>query len=160
MATRPAWHVARWPALAWVETAVKGAAQVVGIVALVRSFGGDIGRPHGARLVEVILLAGLSLGLLGAIADRVVEREVVAMAFVIPNNIAHWGVVLALMTVPGPGSLATLFFALMFAGELAKLAFLRTSGYRVRDLSPALVVGLTGAYAAGYALLFVIDVAG
>lgn len=160
MAHRPGWHVARWPALAWLETAVKGAAQVVGIVALARAIGGDIAQPHGMRLAEVVILAVLSLGLLGAIVDRVSEREVIAMAFVIPNNVAHWGVLVALVTSPGPGRLAAIFFALMFTGELIKIAFLRTSGYRVRDLSPTLVVGLTATYAVGYAVAFVFDVVG
>ena len=150
------WHVATWPPLAWLETAVKGVAQIIGIVILIDALGDPVRRPNGTRLAEVTLLALVSLGLLAAIADRVAEREVIAMAFVVPNNVAHWGVTVALLTVPGPGDLAAAFFALMLLGELVKLAFLRTSGYRVREVPPRVVTALTGAYAAAYAVLLVL----
>lgn len=151
------WYVGSWPPLAWVETAVKGAAQVVGIVVLARALGDEVAWPDGVRLAELILLGVLSLGLVGAIGDRLVEREVVGMAFVISNNVAHWGLVFALATLPGPGALAAIFFALMTAGELVKLAFLATSGYRVRKVPPRVVAGLTATYATAYAVLLGLD---
>jgi hypothetical protein len=40
----------------------------------------------------------LSLGLLVAIYDRILEREIIAMVFVILNNLGHWGITAALLT--------------------------------------------------------------
>jgi hypothetical protein len=153
------WYVGEWPPLAWVETAFKGVAQVLGIVALARAWGDDVSWPDGARLAQLVILAVMSLGLLGAVADRIAMREIVSMVFVVPNIVAHWGMVFALATIPGPGSLFAWFCALMLAGEFAKLAFLRTSGFRVRDISPAVVTGLTAAYAAGYGVLLLLELA-
>lgn len=153
------WHVGEWPPLAWVETAVKGIAQVLGIVALVRAWGDDISSPDGARLAQVVILAAMSLGLLAAIADRLAMREIVSMVFVVPNVVAHSGMLFALATASGPGRLFPWFCVAMIAGECAKLAFLRTSGFRVREISPAVVTGLTTAYAAGYGVLLLLELA-
>lgn len=153
------WHVARWTGLGWAETLVKGAAQVVALVAFARCLDGDLGWPSGARLAQFVILALLSLGLLAAIADRIAMREVVSMVFVITNNLAHWGMLVALATIPGPGALFPWFCALMLAGEVVKLAFLTTSGFRVRNVSPAVVLGLTVLYAAGYAGMLLLELA-
>jgi hypothetical protein len=151
------WHVGRWGPLGWAETAVKGAAQVIGIVALARAAGDPSSDPGGLLLAQLVILGVLSLGLVAAIADRVMEREIISMAFVIPNNVAHWGMAYALATTPGPGRLLAVFCALMLAGEAIKLAFLARTGYRVRTASPGVVYGLTVFYAAGYAVILVLD---
>jgi len=98
------WHVAHWPPLAWLETAIKLAAITIGIVALVQALSdGTFGLPGGVRLVQWIVLAILSLGLVVAIFYRFAEREIVAMAFVLLNNLGHWGMVIAMTNEPGPG---------------------------------------------------------
>jgi len=51
--------------------------------------GGAFGLPNGVRLVQWIVLAILSLGLVAAIFDRLAGREIVAMAFVLLNNLGH-----------------------------------------------------------------------
>jgi hypothetical protein len=100
------WHVAPWPPLAWLETGIKLVAIVVGIVALIQALSaGNLSLPSGLRLVQFAILALLSLGLVAAIFDRIVEREIVAMVFVLLNNLGHWGMVFALATMPGPGAL-------------------------------------------------------
>lgn len=151
------WHISPWPPLAWLETAVKGVAQLIGIAVLFSAIGDHFRRPTGTRLAEVTLLAVLSLGLLAAIADRIADREIVAMAFVVPNIIAHWGVVIGLLTVPGPDGPVSAFFALMLLGEIVKLVFLRTSGFRVRDVSPRVVGALTIVYGLGYGILLALQ---
>ena len=47
----------------------------------------------------------------------------------------------------------------MPAGDLVKPGFLARMGYRVRDLPRAVPLALTGAYAAGYAVLILIELA-
>ncbi len=105
-----------------------------------------------------MILVLLSLGLVAAIADRVADREVVGVAFILAMNAGHWCMTLALARDALPGFLAA-FAALMLAGDLVKLAFLARSGFTVRAVPRAVVYGLTGGYALGYAALILLAVA-
>lgn len=152
------WYVAQWSALGWLETLIKVAALVVGISAGIAAISSGMWTlPSGLSLAELIVLVVLSLGLIAAIFDRLAEREVTAMAFVILNNLGHWGMVLALASLPGPGLRLFVFAALMLLGDLVKLAFLKTSGFSVRNASSKLLYGLTFFYVAGYATLIVLS---
>lgn len=156
---RKAWHVASWPPLAWLETVLKLAAIVLGVAALVQALsGGTFAFPGGLRLVQFFVLGLLSLGLVAAILDRLAEREIVAMVFVLLNNLGHWGMVAALAFEPGPGWLLVAFAGLMLAGDLVKLAFLKVHGFTVRDTPRAMLFGLTSAYVVGYLIILLLAV--
>jgi hypothetical protein len=149
---RPAWHVDSWPALAWLETAVKLVALGVGVDALLRATGGspDFG---AGRIAQIVILALLCLGLVAAIADRLANREIVAMIFVVLNNIGHLAMLAALIVHTDTDGHLVLFASLMLAGDLIKLVFLATSGFTVRDVSPTVLYGLVSGYVVGYATL-------
>ncbi len=148
-----AWHTAHWPALAWLETGLKLPAFGIGLGALLAAGDRPWAIPTGLVLAQGLVLLALSLGLLAAVYDRWLDRERIALGFVALNNLGHWGLLLALLRPPlAPGLLAT-FAGLMLAGDLAKLAFLRRHRFRVRDVPPRVVYGLTLAYALGYGIL-------
>jgi hypothetical protein len=152
------WYVAPWPPLAWLETGIKLVAIVVGIVALIQTLSaGVFVLPSGLRLAQWVVLILLSLGLLAAIMDRVLMREIVSMAFVILNNLGHWGMVVALAGEPGPGVLLPLFAGLMLAGDVVKLVFLRVHDFEVRDTPRAVLFGLTSVYVVGYLVLLLLQ---
>ena len=152
------WYVGRWGPLGWVETALKAAAQVTAFVAFAQAAGDGLSWPDGGlRRAQLILLSVLSLGLVAAIADRIAMREVISMAFVIPNVLAHLAMVAAIASVPGPGGQLVVFCLLMITGELVKIGFFATSGMRVRDVAPRVVIGLTAVYAAGYLAILLIE---
>jgi hypothetical protein len=152
------WRVARWPPLAWIETLIKLIALVISVVALLDSLAaGEFALPSGLRLAQLIVMTILSLGLVAAIFDRLAVREIVAMLFVIPNNLGHWGMVIALASKQGPGSSLVAFAALMLAGDLVKLVFLKLYDFRVRDTPRAVLYGLTLVYVVGYALLLILE---
>jgi hypothetical protein len=157
--TRDGWHVGRWGTLGWVETALKTGGIAVGVAALWTSLGEPADGPSGVRLAQVIVLGLLSLGLVAAIADRVLEREVVGMVFIILMVAGHACMTVALTRSGDLAAHVIAFSALMLAGDLVKLAFLRITGFRVRAISPAAVSGLTGAYAAAYLVLLVLQAA-
>jgi hypothetical protein len=115
--------------------------------------------PSGLRLAQLVILAFLSLGLVAAIFDRLVEREIVAMVFVILNNLGHWGMVVAMASKPGPGALLTAFAGLMLAGDVVKLVFLRIHDHSVRDTPRAVLYGLTLVYVAGYLVILLLQFA-
>ena len=155
------WHVAKWPPLAWLETGIKLIALAFGLAALADALSTvEFALPSGARLAQFILMTLLSLGLVAAIFDRIVEREMVAMGFVILNNLGHWGMVLALVTDQGPGSRLVPFASLMLLGDVVKLAFLKVHDFQVRDTPRSVLFGLTLFYAAGYFLLLILKVLG
>ena len=152
------WYVASWPPLAWVETGLKAAGILVGVAALITALDAPADRAGGWRLAAVVLLAALSLGLVAAIADRVAEREVVGVVFVLAMNVGHWGMTVALFRDSLPGLLVA-FAALMLAGDVVKLVFLARSGFTVRNVPREVVYALTGAYALGYAALILMAAA-
>lgn len=159
MSARRSWRVGEWGALGWLETALKWAGVVVGVGALVSALDAPIDRASGVRLAQVVVLAVLSAGLLAAVADRLLEREVVGMAFIPAMLVGHVCMTVALARDEGLGAPLVAFAALMLAGDLVKLAFLATSGFTVREVPPAAVYGLTGAYAAGYLALLLMQAA-
>ena len=88
------WHIARWPALAWLETIIKLAALIIGIIAGANALSAaNLAFPTGLALVQFIILIILSLGLVTAVFDRIADREIIAMFFVVVNNLGHWGMV-------------------------------------------------------------------
>lgn len=152
------WHVASWPPLAWLETVVKLAALATGITACINGLAaGDFALPDGGRLAQWIVLVVLSLGLVAAIYDRFVEREIVAMAFVIVNNAGHWGMVIALLSGAETGRALVAFAALMLAGDLVKLAFIWRHQFVMRDVPRSVLYGLTTGYAAGYSVILLLE---
>lgn len=155
------WRVDRWPALAWLETVIKLLAIALGILALAQALaGGSFVVPSGLRLAQFVILAFLSLGLVAAIFDRLAEPEIVAMVFVLLNNLGHWGMVIALATEPGPGALLTAFAALMLAGDVVKLVFLKVHDFSVRDTSNAVLLELTSVYVIGYLVILLLQFVG
>ena len=146
------WHVARWGALGWIETVVKSLAFLCAYLALSTSITTGWSAPDRVRIVELVLIGIATLGLLAAIGDRLLEREIVAMVFVCFNNLAHLALLASLVTTDGPGRLLTAFAVLMMCGELVKLRFLYSTGFTVRNTAVSVVIGLTAAYALVYAL--------
>lgn len=152
------WYVAQWPPLAWLETVIKLVAIGVGVAAFIGMLSkGDWALPSGFRLAQAIVLALLSLGLVVAIFDRLAEREVVATIFVIFNNLGHWGMVLALASESVPGGGLVAFCALMLAGDLVKLIFLKVHDFTVRETPRSVLYGLTLSYVAGYAVVLILE---
>lgn len=150
------WYVARWPALAWLETGIKLVALGIGIRAGVNAFAaGAWAMPQGAGWIAAIVLIVLAVGLLAAIGDRLADREAVAMVFVILNNLGHWGMVAAFFSAAGPGGAADTFAGLMLAGDLVKIGFIRAHDFTVRDYPQRLLYILTGVYIVGYLLILI-----
>lgn len=155
---KKSWYVARWPFLAWVETAIKLVALGIGSVAFVQSISvGRILLPAGIQLVQFIVMGFLSLGLLAAIFDRLTEREIVAMVFVIINNLGHWGMTFSLASGFPVSNFLLAFCSLMLIGDLIKLVFIRVHNFSVRDRSGGILYGLTSVYIFGYAVILILE---
>ena len=144
--------MARWGRLGWIETCIKSAAFLCAYAVLASSITTGWSTPGRVRVAELVLIGIATIGLLAAIGDRLLEREIVSMVFVCFNNLAHVALLASLLTTAGPGRLLTAFAVLMICGELVKIRFLRSTGFAVRKTPASIVIGLTTAYAAVYAL--------
>ncbi len=157
--TSKQWHIANWSALGWIETGIKLIAFVAAILALINALSsGIVTAPSGVWLIQVIVLAVLALGLSVGIVDRYNQREIIAMIFILLNNLAHWGMVYALLTVPGPGNLLLIFTGLMLLGDLVKIYWLRVSGYTQGGYPQSVLYGLTGIFVVGYIIVFLLTI--
>jgi hypothetical protein len=152
------WYFADWPPLAWLETVIKFFALLLAILTAYRGIQRwHFEFPLGSELPEWIIMLVLSLGLTIAIIDRIQNREIFAMGFIVLNNLGHWGMTYTLMTNPGPGPLLSIFAALMLLGDLVKILFIRLHSFPVRELPQSVLYGLTSIYAAGYAVILIIE---
>ena len=159
---RKTWYVGDWTGLGWAETIVKLIAHAVAGIALIYALAsGTYVIPDDLTFLEVLILGALSLGLTFAIVERFMQREIIAMVFVIINVIAHWGMVYALLTEPGPGSLLPLFALLMLIGDLIKLRFFSVTDFIAHSYSTVpiwLPYVMVGIFIAGYAALILLSV--
>lgn len=154
MSSPKTWHVAQWPPLAWLETIIKLVALGIGVGTAVTTLANPtFALPTGLRLAQFILLIVLSLGLVAAIFDRLADREIIAMGFVVLNNLGHWGMVLALAAARDLGSAVWLFAGLMLLGDLVKLWFIKATNFTVRDFPQRTLYILTSVYVVGYLVL-------
>jgi hypothetical protein len=158
MATEKSWHITKWPPLAWLETGLKLIALGIGVGTAVSALpNANFAFPTGLGLVQFIILILLSLGLFAAIFDRLADREIIAMGFVILNNLGHWGMVLALAAATDLGNTVWLFAVLMLLGDLVKIWFIKTTNFTVRDYPQRTLYILTGVYVVGYALILLLE---
>jgi len=151
------WYLARMGWLEWQETILKLGAIAAGITGFALAFSTDrLALPGGLGLVQFTILAIMSLGLFGAIFERLDQREIGAMVFVLLNNLGHWGLLLAL-TSGLSGGLVIAFSALMLAGDLTKLTFFARSNFTVRNATKALVLTIVSLFALGYAVILALE---
>jgi hypothetical protein len=73
------------------------------------------------------------------------------MVFVILNNLGHWGMLAALLILPGVGLMLVLFSSMMLLGDVIKLVFIRVHRFSVPGVPRPLLYALTAVYIVGYA---------
>ena len=78
------------------------------------------------------------------------------MIFVILNNLGHWGMLLAMTTLTGPGELLLLYATLMLMGDLVKLWAIALTDFPVKTVSQRILLGLTGFYAFAYLMIAIL----
>lgn len=155
------WYVAGMSRLEKVETVLKAIAIVIALVTFVTTFqAGELARPAGPAGTQSRILMWMAIALAVAIVDRLQQRELVSIVFVVFNDLAHWAMYLSLLSGL-TASAAVIFYALfMLAGDIAKMVFFATSGYTVRGLPSVAIVGGVGLFVIGYGALIYLGLAG
>ncbi|GEM_PF-4787595 len=152
------WFVARMGLWEWLETLVKLGAVGTALWGLSVAVAEGWSPGFHGRTAQIAVLGATSLGILAAVVDRLATREVVSMAFVLANNVGHWGMTAALVGGLGEGGPLVLFCSAMLVGDLVKLTFFARSGLTVRDAPRAAVLGGTGLFAACYLGVLLLEV--
>lgn len=144
------WHVANWGLWGWIETALKLVTAGAGILAFLTS-------PSDAPLqlsgnpeqMPILLIAGGLIGLTGMAIFRVMQREIISIAFAISLWLGHVAMLIALLRLHGASPYGIVFALFYILGELAKQRFLAGTGYTEGGLSSrniragsALLIGL------------------
>ncbi|KAA8490867.1 hypothetical protein FVE85_1314 [Porphyridium purpureum] len=160
------WWMNPWPFWGWVETFTKVAAWL--FVLRIRSPG--VKASHTSVLTwmqagpaykaEVAVMFVACFFLLLAILDRLLlYREVISMAFVFPNNLAHWSVLYTMLH--GPELLSTrhyrAFLWLMLLGDVSKLIFFKVHDFNIKALAKHALYLLVTLYAIAYAVILTLD---
>jgi hypothetical protein len=124
------WHVANWGFWGWLETAIKLVGIVAGYIAFFNSSGvTDLTIGGSPRLAAVILLALLTLAMVGVVFVRITQKELISIGYSILNALGHIALLIALLRIPTQTTLALIFAVAFVLGELAKQRFLTISGY-------------------------------
>ena len=141
------WHVAEWGPWGWAETVVKLVAIVVAVVAAASD--GRFPPSDGGRL-SYWILALIAVVYVAAIGDRLIDREITAMAFVVLMVIGHLAAVHAVGRADWPTGFVRTFAGLMLVGDLIKLGYFTTTRTSVRGQPWTVPVALTAALALLY----------
>jgi hypothetical protein len=152
------WYFGNWQILGWIESGLKIFAFMFAFLQLYNVLSiGNFEIPHGEILIVWIIQIILSIGLFAAIFDRYNNKEIFAMIFVLFNNLAHWGITFSIANTAGLSLNLILFYSFMLLGDLVKILFLRTSGFKVDRVPQSVMYGLTGIFIAGYSsILFIL----
>lgn len=153
------WYVAPMGRLEWIETALKVLAMAVAFVTVATTFqpGEGLARPDGAAGTQSRILFWMAVGLAFAIIDRLQQRELVSIVFVVVNDLAHWAMYVSFMSGLTAAPPVVAYCGLMIAGDLAKIAFFATSRYTVRGIRrPLLLVGV-GLFVVAYGVVLALS---
>ncbi len=151
------WHVASWGFWGWLETVIKLVGIVAGYIAFFNSNAvTDLtisGHPH---LAAVILLALLTLAMIGVVFVRISQKELISIGYSILNALGHIALVFALLRLPTQTTLAIIFAGAFILGELAKQRFLAITGYVEGGSNTATMIRFSRIIAVTYLVLAIL----
>ncbi|MEM9654360.1 MAG: hypothetical protein AAGA65_19865 [Actinomycetota bacterium] len=146
------WYIADWGPWGAAESLLKVFAI---LVALLTAFPDGAFAVPESNTTSFWILLGLGAAYLLSIADRLMDREITAMAFLAANLAGHGAIIYAMGAAEWPGLQVKAFAGLMLAGDLVKLAYFVTTGATVRNLPRAVPIMLTSLFAALYTVALV-----
>ncbi len=151
------WHVAPMSRLEKLETAFKTVAMIVAFVTFAQVFSpGQLETPAGVAGTQSRIIMWLAVALGIAILDRLQQRELFSVAFVVVNDLAHWAMYLSFLSGLSAMASVVAYCALMMAGDIVKIVFFATTGYTVRGAPrPLLLVGVA-AFVVAYSVVLVL----
>jgi hypothetical protein len=149
------WHTAQWGIWGWAETILKLVAIGAGLLAVFRVTG-EITLDNHPHILALILMVVLSLGAVFQVFIRWGQKESISFAFAVLNLLGHFGLLYALLHVPGPRTTPIIFGAFYALGQGVKIQFLRATGYTEGGANTRSMVTVAAVMAVLYALVAVL----
>jgi len=152
------WRCQRYGPLGWLETLVKAFAIGVGIASL--SIYKNVPRVLRAKRITQIVFMGIIGGVfLAAIVQRVLDKELFALGFMIVQFFGHWIMTIILILSDDPGSFIFVYVILMICGEFIKLCFLGLAeNIDVKYLNRPILFGISIFFVVLYIIIMILQV--
>jgi len=152
------WRCQRYGPLGWMETVVKALAMGVGIASL-QIYNRASRVLTAKRLTQIVLMGLLGGVLLAAIVQRILDKELFALGFIIFQVVAHWIMVLILILSVDPGAYIFVYVFLMILGEFIKLCFLGLAeNIEVKFLTRPILFGISIGFVIFYIIILILQV--
>eukprot|EP01118_Nematostelium_gracile_P012715 TRINITY_DN4688_c0_g1_i1.p1 TRINITY_DN4688_c0_g1~~TRINITY_DN4688_c0_g1_i1.p1 ORF type:complete len:189 (+),score=33.36 TRINITY_DN4688_c0_g1_i1:64-567(+) len=117
------WRCQKYGPLGWMETLVKLIAIGVGFASL--SIYNNKKRTFvKARIAQIVLLAIIGVMYVAMFVQRIFDKELFAIGFMVLQIFSHWIVVIVLILSKEPGHFIFTYVFLMIMGEYIKIMFL------------------------------------
>jgi hypothetical protein len=153
------WHFHNWGILGWIETVVKCAGWVVGILTPAIGFVDPVQPRYAQQLGIAIMMTVASFFIVLGIFDRIRMKEIAAMILIVINSAGHICFTVALYINSVRSLFIILFGSLLLVGELVKILFFTQhlgKDFNVPGAQKAVMYALVSFFAAIYIVLIVI----
>jgi len=152
------WRCEKYGPLGWMEILVKAMAIGVGVASL--SIFSTSGRSYDSiKIAQIVFIGMLAAACTFLILQRLVEREIFALIFIVLLTISHWVLFAMLFATVDPGAFVFTFCFLMIMGEYVKVMFLFIMNeYEVIWLPKPIHYLLTFCFIIGYLTAMILQV--
>jgi len=146
------WRCQRYGPLGWMEAAVKllGIGVGIGSIAV---YDNRSQVYHQTRIAQIVLMCIVGLAMIFQGVQRVFDRELFALGFIIAHLFGHWIMSIITILSVDPGEFLFTYVFLMILGEYIKLMFLfLADNIEVRFLTKPILYGIS----AGFIVVFIV----
>jgi len=152
------WRCQRYGPLGWMETLVKLIAIGVGVASL--SIYSNADKVLSTlRIVQIVFMAIIGAVLVAMIVQRVLDKELFALGFIVVHVIGHWIMVLILIQSKNPGAFIFVYCFLMVLGEFIKICFLfLAENIEVKFLTKPILFGISAGFVVGFLIIIILQI--
>jgi ABC-type cobalamin transport system permease subunit len=152
------WRCRKYGPLMWMETLIKLLAVGVGIASLSIYDNTDYGY-NGTRLAQCIIMAIVGAGIIALTAQRVLDKELFALGFIILVLVGHWIMTLITFLSKDPASFLFVYVFLMILGEYVRMMYIfLEENLDMRFLNKPILMGISGVFIVLYIVVMIIQV--
>lgn len=152
------WRCQRYGPLGWMESIIKVVAVGVGIGSLA-VFDATDRVLRATRITQIVFMALVGVIILGELVQRVMDKELFALALKGLQFLGHWIMVLVLILSKDPGAFIFTFCFLMILAELIRICFLfLAENIEMKFMTKPILFAISGALAVGQLITLILQI--
>ena len=152
------WRCQKYGPLGWMETIIKLIGIGVGIASLSIYNNEDRILPT-TRIAQIVLMAITGAALIAQIVQRVLDKELFALGFIVLHVFGHWIMTIVLILSKDPGSFLFTYVFLMVLGEYIKLMFLcLADNVEVRFLTKPILFAISAVFVLIFLVVIILQI--